>query len=135
MKPLGLVDELYRKALDQIASLQSQFEHDRISAESYRVGIETVWACLGGVLDTEDFQALMHDANEEVNSLPPEPRVRVFRSNGRQLVILRGGGKVTTIRSQNPVIGMKLFPVEDDAVDFVSMVTNKAISGGFGVVG
>jgi ATP phosphoribosyltransferase len=123
--------ELFRKAVDQLGSLQSRYEADRISAEAFKLAVETIWAVLGGVVDTQEFVDLMWAANQEMLGLPKEARIRVLINNGRQLTIVRHDDEVIAMHAVNPTTRARKFDVEDEAVDLVAALTTKAINGGF----
>lgn len=125
-------DELFRKAVDQLAHLQSSYENDRITAESFKVGVETIWEILGGVLDTTDFRTLMQAANGEVKNLSPEPRIRVLTKGEHRIEIERKGEriqvhtllKVARTREQT-------FDMEGEAIDFAHRAEQTFNTKGF----
>ncbi len=131
MQPASIQDELWRKALDQIAHLQAAHEDDRISAESFKVGVETIWAVLGGVVDTKDFQDLMHEANQEVSTLRIEPRIRVLQKDDRLVMIERRGECIKLHAGRVPSHQEKTFGMEGDAIEFAKQTEQDVISKGF----
>ena len=131
-------DELHRKALDTISSLLASSEAGRITAESFRVGIETVWGCLGGVVDTQAFHDLMRDANGEVRGLPIEPKLTVMNKGENVIVTIRVGEKVDQLIGVSKKGSCRSFDMDDQAIAFVQEFHQAASERGFkdlGVIG
>lgn len=124
-------DELYRKAVDQLAHLQSAYEADRLSAEGFKVGVETIWEILGGVIDTDEFKDLIHAANVEVASLQIEPRIKVLTRAGGQMVIRRAGEQVRITLGAPVKTSDHQFDMEGEAIEYASRIERAATTKGF----
>lgn len=126
---------LYLKALDQVAYLNASYETGRITAETFRIGIETIWAVLGGVVDREDFQDLMHEANTEVAALPASPHVKMFYDGNKIFGLSRTNKVVRMCVAEAPQLTAKervtTYDIEDEAIGQVRRTIQQLSDKGF----
>lgn len=122
-------EELHRKALDQIAGLEASYEAGRITAQSFRIGVETVWGCLGGMVKSRDFEDLMRAANALVRELPDAPLIRVLVKDDHGIITVRKHEKIAvyTIEKMSPRMAHE-YPVDDEAIAHVARFAD-AVSG------
>lgn len=123
--------ELHRKALDQVAHLLASHEAGKLSGQSFRVGVETIWAVLGGVVELPAFQDLMHDANEAIKELPAETSTRVLVTGEHIAVIQRTSEQVCIRTSGDAEPALKDFHTDDEALAYVEVVIARSINIGF----
>jgi hypothetical protein len=122
-----LTEELHRKALDCLSSLVTERDSGRVSAEAFRVGVETIWNCLGGVLDSKDFDDLIHLANQEV-AANREAVVKVLRKGEDRLVLAQSGHTVFVERLQpakTKSAGTREFLTVVEAKDFLNVTCRR----------
>ena len=123
--------ELHRKALDQVAHLLASHEAGKLSGQSFRVGVETIWAVLGGVVELPAFQDLMHDANEAIKELPAETSTRVMTS-GNSIAFITRTSEHVSVRTSGSIRAIeKVFHLDDEAIDYVDLVVANLASKGF----
>lgn len=122
---------LHTKALDAIGHLVSSYEAGVIGAEAFRVGVETVWTCLGGVVQSPFFNELMQDANAEVAALPRESQKQVLSDEEERTMIIERCQNLVLIRVAKAPATEYKFDLEDEAVDFVNKAVAKAMKKGF----
>lgn len=122
--------ELHRKALDQVASLLSRYENSLLSAEAFRVGVETIWGVLGGVVTLDAFQELMTEANAAIRELPPENHVRLFSDGSKLLAVVRTGEQVRMHTAAGLNGSFKQFSLVTEAAAFAERASQSALSKG-----
>lgn len=114
---IDMEDELHRKALDQVAHLLASYEAGLIGPEAFKVGVETVWACLGGIVRKEDFELLMMEANREVADLPSPVHVQFYQSAKNFVVVARTKERSHVIAAPGVAqVKVNTFDMEDEAV-------------------
>jgi len=124
-------DILHGKALDAIGHLLESYDAGKIGAEAFKVGVETVWTCLGGMVRKSEFHDLIQLANAEVRELPAQAQHTVLESPSKLVVISRigelvhmracvGGGQFKEQR----------FDLDEEAVEFVKRTTENAKNKG-----
>lgn len=125
-------DELYRKALDQMAFLLSSYENDRISGETLKSGVETIWNTVSGLIRNPGFNDLMKEANAFLREVPTESRIKVFKRDDRLCVVSRQDETVTVYHASlsTPPSTSKTFLVSQ-AVDAVKTVSESLAKKGF----
>ena len=123
--------ELHRKALDQISHLLASRDAGRISSESLRIGIETIWVCLGGLVQSAEFEELMHDANLEVAGLDPTVQTRVFSNGTGIIVTMRTNEHVAVRTCGSAALALKDFSIDDEAIAYVGRVADSVATKGF----
>lgn len=129
---ITIQEELYRKALDQMAHLVSAYESERISADSLRTGLETIWACLGGVVSSPAFDDIMREANAFMNDLPPRQMISVYERDDKLLVLCRKGERAVVLTGviTNAVRNIQ-GELEDHAVATIAKVKNSFEQKGY----
>jgi hypothetical protein len=128
---LTLEDEIYRKAVDQVASLLSSYEAGRITAESFQVGIEVIWGVLGGVIRTDEFEALMKEANAEVRALPCTPHIELLQRGASAIAFMRTKERVRVVKITDATSKDCEFTVEDDAIAHVHALERRVTDAGY----
>lgn len=123
--------ELHRKALDQVAHLLASHEAGKLSGQSFRIGVETIWAVLGGVVTLPAFQDLMHEANEALRELPAETTSRVLATGAQIAVIQRTSEQVCIRTSGDTEPTLKDFHTDDEALAYVEVVIARSLNIGF----
>lgn len=127
---MDIQSELYRKALNQTERLLASYEAGVITEQSFRVGIETIWACLGGIVELQDFQDLMTEANKELRALPAEVTAVAYHdeNEGRLAVTVRSGTEVKIITAAGVRMSAKSFEFESKAAEHLRGVEKKVTS-------
>lgn len=130
---LSIQDELSRKALEQVAHLLSSYGASKITAESFRVGVETIWAVLGGVVETDAFQELMVEANAEIAGLPSPPHTRLFSNGANIVALMRASEQVNMLAGATGSAGPKqqTFAVDDEAIEHVKSMSTALLAKGY----
>ena len=95
------LDELDAKALDWASQLHERYEAGLITGHAFHVAVETMWACLGGVLDTEVFSTVMRECNQSMETVPNGPTLALVRANGKAFLWERAGC-VLSVRDAKP---------------------------------
>lgn len=129
--PFDTQSELHRKALDQVAHLLSGYEAGHISAEAFRVGVETIWNVLGGVCKAPGFNELMKDANREVRALPPSTLTKVLGTGDRLIVLMRTSEQVRVIAAAGARQSVTPVALIDQAIEKVTEVEGVARTKGY----
>lgn len=123
--------EILRKAVNQIGWLLTSYEAGRITAESFRVGVETIWNVCGGVIRLQSFNDLMTDANAELKTLPHEPKVTVLQKVNRLLITVTDGTAANVILAEVEAGNVTRFDMEDEAIAFSRTYQEKGAAKGF----
>lgn len=123
--------ELHRKALDQVGHLLASYEAGKLSSQAFRIGVETIWAVLGGVVTLPEFQDLMHEANEALKGLPAETSTRVLVTGEQIALVQRTSEQVCIRTSGDTEPTLKDFHTDDEALAYVEVVIARSINIGF----
>lgn len=83
--------ELHRKAIEQIAYLLSSRDTGLISPHAFRVAIEAIWGVCGGVVDLDEFNELLSEADAEAAG-QIETHTTVLASNDENVRIIQRTG-------------------------------------------
>jgi hypothetical protein len=129
---IDMQDELNRKALDQVGHLLAAYEGGSIGAEAFRTGVETIWACLGGIVRLEAFEELMQEANAEVRALPASPQVSLYSKGGNIVALLREGDRTNIVASPGVAnVKVNAFNLEDEAIAYLRKTETALQSKGY----
>lgn len=128
-------DTLYEKALDAISSLLSRYEAGLIGPEGFKIGVETVWDCLGGVVLKEEFQALIQSANEELRGIPSPTLTTVMSKGESAVVLMRTGANVCALTAPSTRSSAFGFEFDEEAVAHVRKYTTALADKGFKQLG
>lgn len=127
---------LHAKALDQLSHLMTSYEAGVIGVEAFKIGVETIWACLGGVVKSDAFDELMTEANAYVRALPKEVKTTVVDTDaGYMVVAQRDGENVAIFTGQTKSVRHHTDALEDEAVSRVRNLIRKARDKGWKVSG
>ena len=122
--------ELHRKTLDQLAWLSARYDAGMLGAETFRVAVETIWNCMGGVVDSPEFQELMQAANAEVASLPASTHTRVFEKDGAIAVLMRTNEQVRILTAAGMKGSFTAFTLPEEAADHVAAAAKRVSDRG-----
>lgn len=75
------------KALDHVSALTARYEAGLIDELALRTGVEAIWACLGGVIETPLFNVVTQEANAYLSGVPQGVVTRLYQK-GDDVMIL-----------------------------------------------
>lgn len=125
-------DIIHAKALDAVSNLIARYEDGQISAETFRVGVEVVWTCCGGVCTKDEFEELMGEAEAYARSLPRTPHVTVMRGQKDSLIILEREGSTMRLTGAGGIKSTdKAFDLASDAVAYEKRTVEAHVKNGW----
>ena len=117
------LDELDAKAYDWANQLHKRYEAGLITGHAFHVAVETMWACLGGVLDTETFSHVTHECNRTMETVPNGPTLALVERNGKAFVFERNGCTLSVRDANQEVMASGKYLTEDIAAAKMKALT------------
>lgn len=124
-------DEVWRKTIDQVAHLYASWEAGMITSETFRIAVESINACVSGLINAPEWAELMADANAEAYRMPVELRTEVFRKAGVAVVIMRRDDRVRIIRAKDIAVAGLSFPINTKAVAKIEQIKATLTESGY----
>lgn len=86
--------EISYKSFDYLGSLDIQYEAGLITEGEFRMALQTMWACMGGVVDNELFNLVISEGNKTAADMPPTTYTGVRHAGKRMFIVSRDQEKV-----------------------------------------